>query len=119
MNNLDYFIYFIVFIKLIYFILSVINILLSKKEKDKQTIKNIKLVEFVKDRVEFIFIFFMAILLIIVFYPLNEKQIHINIHTKLLLFIYGIIILLNADWSGFINSSYIYKKIINLRDTMS
>jgi hypothetical protein len=81
-----------------------------KKDKNE---KNILMLDFIKNRFEFIFLILIAILLLIIFNPFNKNPIKINNTTKTLLFIYAIIILINVDWKGFINSSYIYKNIKN------
>jgi NADH:ubiquinone oxidoreductase subunit 3 (subunit A) len=117
MKFIDIYIYVVLFIKLLFFISTLLIIILEnlkkKDEKHNNDIKyntHIKDAEYIKDRLEFIFIFLMALLLIIIFNPLINESIMINRHTKLLLFIYGIIILINAEWHEFMDNSYIYKK---------
>ena len=117
MSFIDIYIYFVLFIKLLFFILIIIFTNRKKRNEDINENNNskydvyIKDFEYAKNRFEFIFIFLMAILLIVIFNPLVDQNIMINKHTKLLLFIYGIIILINAEWKEFINTSYIYKRL--------
>ena len=62
-------------------------------------------VVFWKERVEFIFVFLMACLLIYLFFPLRTKAVEINEETKLLLYIFGIVLLITADWGEFFSES--------------
>jgi len=52
-----------------------------------------------KNRLEFLFVISMAIVCIIVFYPFYSDTVFIDKHTRILLFVYGFIILLTANWS--------------------
>lgn len=104
----DYFIYFIFFIKLIYFILLIYSfVLVIKDEKNTQKYDNIIKI---KKGFEFIFIISMSILLIYLFNP-NKNCFIIDNNVKVLLFAYGIIIILNAPWSLFISKTLVYKYI--------
>jgi hypothetical protein len=54
-----------------------------------------------KKRLEFIFVVSMALLCIILFNPFNKKPLVIDSHVRLLLFIYGIIVLITSQWEDF------------------
>lgn len=64
-----------------------------------------------KDQIRFAFDMLMAILLIYVFYPKNIKVYLIDRETALLLYVFGFLLLINANWDQFFGSSYIIKKI--------
>lgn len=104
----DYFIIFIFFIKLIYLILLLYSFVLIIKNENN-TKKYNDVIES-KKIFEFIFIISMSILLIYVFHPF-KNYFRINNNIKILLFVYGLIIILNAPWSLFISKTYIYQYI--------
>ena len=97
MNQLTkYFVYFIILIKILF----VIALIREKFIKDKKKHKDIE------TRVEIfheMFIFLMFILLIIIFNPMNKKiilddDLTLSGHVQLIIFILGIIGLLNLDY---------------------
>lgn len=95
--------------KIIFAILAVLHLYFKFKgkagsEKDKKIV-------YWKERVEFVFIFLMSLMLIYLFYPRSTKPIIIDFETKLLLFIFGIIILIGAKWDIFIEESPTFKKV--------
>ena len=99
----DYFIVFILITKLIYAILLVIHIYLKIKGRADDSLDS-KIV-FYKDNLEIVFIISMSILLIYLFYPRHINPPEIDTQSRLLLFLYGIIILFTLDWSKFIDES--------------
>jgi hypothetical protein len=95
--------------KILFAILAVLHIYFIVKGKtDSKTDKKIM---FWKERVEFIFIFLMSFMLMYLFYPRSTKPIIIDFETKLLLFVFGIIILIGAKWDIFIKESPVFKKV--------
>jgi hypothetical protein len=100
----DNYILFIIFIKILFIICAISTFLLKMKIKmskynNNKTI-NIYINLFVcKETLEFIFIICIAFICIIVFYPYYKDQVIIDRNTRLLLFIYGFIILITANWS--------------------
>ena len=70
-----------------------------------------KQVLFWRERTEFIFTSLMAILLIYLFNPIKNKMFMINNETKLLLYLFGIVLIITADWKTFFKESNIFKKI--------
>jgi hypothetical protein len=105
MNVYDIYIYFVIFIKIIFIILS-INIIILKKKHEDNTDKYKKLM-FWKSRVEFIFIASMALLLILLFNPYNKKNCVDN-ETRILLFLFGIILIITSKWDLFFQTSPIF-----------
>ena len=125
----DYFIVFTIFIKIVYIILTSlaiyyavttnINDIKNKRESNSGTsnggggsngnrdkrIQLLKKIDYWRDRVEFIFIANMAIILIYLFYPGKEKQRVIDSEARLLLFSYGTLIILTAKWDIFFKES--------------
>ena len=58
-----------------------------------------------KGRFEFIFVLLMAILLIYLFNPIKDKSVIIDDETKMLLYLFGFVLLITADWSIFFNEA--------------
>ncbi len=97
----DYFVVFIVVVKISFFILSFSLIYLKIKNHGKPDTETMKNLTYWKERVEFIFILDIAILLTYLFYPKREKHIPLDNVSRDLLFAYGILILLTAKWDLF------------------
>lgn len=106
-HSLDYFIYLTFGVKAIFFILTIINLILSAIGRSENLVKSI---DFWRHHLEFLFCALMSVLLIIYFNPFTKNNPEINHESKLLLFAYGIIVLLNADWSLFFKESVILQK---------
>jgi heme/copper-type cytochrome/quinol oxidase subunit 2 len=99
----DYFILFILIIKLIYIILALIHLYLKIKGRENNSL-DLKIVSY-KDQLEIVFVISMSILLLYLFYPKHINPPEIDTQSRLLLFLYGIIILFTLDWTKFINES--------------
>lgn len=95
------FIIYIVFIKLVFIFLSIAKI--TAKHKNPKNTKLIDLLEFWRERVEFIFIVSMAILLICTFYPGSKNP--LDPETRILFYLFGIILLITAKWGDFFKES--------------
>lgn len=54
-----------------------------------------------KQRTEFIFIIAMAFICIVLFNPFSSGELVVDRHVRVLLFIYGIIILITSNWTSF------------------
>jgi len=93
--------------KFLFLILSITHIYLKIMHKDATDAK----VMFWRDRVEFLFVSLMSFLLLFLFYPRANNEIYIDFETKLLLFIFGIILLTNAKWGEFFKESPMFEKI--------
>jgi hypothetical protein len=106
MNYLQSYIILIIIIKVIFIILAISKIYVEKIKKDEKTGKKIK---FWKERIEFIFIILMSILLIYIFNPRTNNINLINKEIQLLLYLFGFILLITAKWNIFIKESIIFK----------
>ncbi len=80
----------------------------AKKPQDKKLLTTVK---FWKERMEFIFITLMSIFLIYLFNPRANNINLINGESKLLLYLFGFVLLLTENWSSFIHESPLFKKI--------
>lgn len=109
MNQFSIFIMFIIFIKFLYMCLSIAHIYYSAKdEADTDTDTRIT---FWKERMEFIFIALMSVLLIYIFNPKSNRSANLDFETRMLLFILGIILLMSANWKTFFKETPLVKKI--------
>ena len=105
------YIYLVLFFKIIFSMLLLVQIYLNfKQTKDTEFDKKIK---YWKHRVEFIFIFLMSCLLIYLFNPRTDRTVMIDYETKILLYIFGFVLILSADWKHFFEDNKWITKIFN------
>jgi|LauGreDrversion2_2_1035103.scaffolds.fasta_scaffold00276_5 hypothetical protein len=71
-------------------------------------------VDFWKSRVEFVFTFLMSLLLIYLFNPKTDRKEMINKETGLILFLFGVVLIITADWSDFFKETASIKLIQHL-----
>jgi uncharacterized BrkB/YihY/UPF0761 family membrane protein len=109
MNGFDKYVMFVFFFKILFVILAILH--LYFKVKGKSGLETDKKIVFWKERVEFVFIFLMAFMLMYLFYPRSTKPIIIDFETKVLLFVFGVITLIGAKWDIFFKESPIFKKV--------
>lgn len=109
MNLYSIYIFLIILIKIIFICLSIYSIILKKNGYEK-TDKYSKII-FWKDRIEFIFVVAMALLLIYLFNSYNKSTKCIDYETRILLFLFGIILIITAKWNYFITTSPLVKDI--------
>ena len=109
MDYYTIYIYVIFLIKIIFIILATVHLYLKFKNNTDSDLD--KQVLFWRERTEFIFTSLMAILLIYLFNPIKNKMFMINNETKLLLYLFGIVLIITADWKSFLKESDIFKKI--------
>jgi hypothetical protein len=100
----DNYVLFIIFIKILFILFALITFLLKMKIKysknnDKNIISIYNNISLCKETLEFLFIISTALVCIIVFYPFYKEPVIIDKHTRVLLFLYGFIILITANWS--------------------
>lgn len=109
MNKLDIYITLIFIIKIL-FVISALTLayMKNKKTSDKKTVEKL---EFWKERIEFIFIAMMSALLIYLFYPRANRINLITSETKILLYLFGFVLLLTAKWDIFFKESPLLKTI--------
>ena len=109
MNYYTIYISIIFLVKIVFIILASTHLYLKFKNETNSELD--KEVLFWRERVEFIFILLMAILLIFLFNPYKNKMYMINNETKVLLYLFGIVLIITADWKSFLKESDIFKKI--------
>jgi hypothetical protein len=64
-----------------------------------------------RERFEFIFVISMAILLIYLFRPSNANPPQINGETKILLYLFGFVTILIANWEVFIHEAPWFREV--------
>ena len=96
-------------LKIVFVILAVTHLYLKFKNKAGSDLD--KEILFWKERAEFVFIVLMAILLIYLFNPRKNRMFMINNETKLLLYLFGIVLIITAKWETFFKTSDVFKKI--------
>lgn len=110
----------IFFIKLLYIILSISDLYCNVKKITNKDEKNNKeylpksrclKIQYWRERLEFLFIVLMSILIIYLFYPRQNRLNLITYETKKLLFVFGIILLIKAPWKIFIKESNWFKEL--------
>jgi hypothetical protein len=103
MDKYTMFIYLIFAVKIGFVIMAVTNIILKAKgDLDSDLAKQIP---YWKERFEFIFIILMSILLIYLFNPRKGEMVMINGETKILLYLFGIVLLITAKWDEFFHEA--------------
>ena len=103
MKNYDMYVTFIFLIKIGFILMAVSHIYLKLKGKEHSDLD--KTILYWKERFEFIFIATMAVLLIYLFNPRTDKIILIDKETKILLYLFGFVLLITAKWDIFIKES--------------
>lgn len=109
MKLFDSYVILVFIVKIVFILLAITKLVLHvKKSKDK---KLIAAVDFWKERMEFVFIALMSVLLIYVFYPRANHITLLDTESKLLFYLFGFILLLSAKWELFIHNSVIVKHL--------
>lgn len=109
MDNFTIYIRLIFIVKIIFIILAIT--LLYTKHKTPENKKIIESLQFWKEKSEFVFKVMMSFMLVYVFNPRSNNMILINREAKLLLCLFGFILILTADWSTFVNESKLFEKV--------
>ena len=103
MNRYDAYVYLLFSLKIIFILLAIANLYMKSTNKlNTPTGQNIV---YWKSRVDFVFTFLMALLLIYLFYPFSKAPVRINEETKVLLFLFGVILVVTAEWSDFFHEA--------------
>ncbi len=109
MSYFDKYVMLIILVKVVFVILAVSHLYFNIKGKtDSKTDKKIV---FWKERVEFVFITLMSLMLIYLFNPRSNRNLELDFETKLLLYLFGFILLITAKWEIFFKESPLFKKI--------
>jgi len=109
MDYYTIYIYVIFLIKIVFFILASTHLYLKLKNQNGSNLD--KEILFWRERVEFIFTSLMAILLIYLFNPQKNRIFMINNETQTLLFLFGFVLIITANWKTFLKESGMFKKI--------
>jgi len=107
---LDFFIVFIILIKICFLLSALGNAIASRSDNVKVQLLQPKF-KWLKERTEFIFVSCMSLLLIIYFRPGSNLQVHGE--SRILFFVFGIILMLTANWKLFIKESYWFTILSN------
>jgi hypothetical protein len=99
------FVIFIYLLKLAFICLSLYKIYVKQRTPYDEV--KIQQIQFWKERIEFIFVISMSILLIKVFYPFSN-HIYISNDKRTLFFLFGIILLVSARWENFFKASTLF-----------
>jgi hypothetical protein len=100
MYYFDIYITLIFIVKIVFIILATYKLhIKNKKIQDKKLLQTL---EVWKRRVEFIFITLMSLLLVYLFNPRTNHISMIDSETKMLLFLFGLVLLLTENWTSFI-----------------
>lgn len=90
----------IILVKLLFITFSIVEKYFILQNRQDEDIR--KKMTFWKERTEFIFIFLVAFLCLYLFNPITNKgNVTIDNSTAFILFLYGIIILITADWNTY------------------
>ena len=108
MNNFTSYISLIFVIKIGFVLMAMTHIYLKIKGKENSDLD--KKIVYWKDKFEFIFIFLMSLLLLYLFNP-RKPDIVIEGETKILLFLFGFVLLITAKWDIFFQESKWFKRI--------
>jgi len=83
------------------------------KAKGQENSELGKKIQYWRERIEFIFVILMSLLLIYLFNPRRNNQVVIDFEMKLLLYLFGIILIITAKWGEFFEES---KRFIKLQE---
>ena len=109
MDRYNQFIMLLIILKVLFILLAIVHF--YNRIKGKANSKEDKRVLYWKSRIEFIFTIGMALLLIYVFSPERRDKYNITEETKLLFFMFGLVLLITAKWETFIETSEWFKHL--------
>ena len=102
----------IVITKSLFIILALLDRYLKFTNQEKTSLGT--QIDLWKSRVEFVFIILMSLLLIYLFNPRRDRKAMINKETEVVLFLFGIVLIITADWSDFFKEPSLIKSIQGL-----
>ena len=109
MGRYNQFIMSLIILKVLFILLAIVHF--YNRIKGKANSKEDKQILYWKSRVEFIFTIGMALLLIYVFSPEKRDKFIITEETKVLFFMFGLVLLITAKWENFIETSQWFKHL--------
>jgi hypothetical protein len=104
----DKYILLVIAIKVLFVVFSVSHLIMKIKHEEGTELDEKFL--FWKERIEFVFIVLMSLLLIYLFNPRQNHTEYLTFETKFLLYIFGFIMLFTSKWGIFIHESPIFKR---------
>jgi hypothetical protein len=107
MNKYNLYITFIILLKAGFIILALTHLYFKFKHQEHSPTD--EKVLYWKERIEFIFIITMALLLIYIFNPRSNNLQVIDKETKILFYLFGFILLITAKWDPFMRETKWYK----------
>ena len=93
----------IILLKIIFIILLITQFYFKYKEPNNT--KRLNNLKSWRTQIEFIFIFFMSLLLIYLFNPRINRLYMVDTETRLLLYLFGFILIISANWEKFLNNA--------------
>lgn len=108
MDKYTIYISFIIFIKFALVCLAITHLYLKLKKKTDTEFD--KKIVYYKEKIEFIFIALMACLLIYLFNPKVDRRKLINRETKIVLCLFGFILLITAKWDAFFKETVYFQQ---------
>ena len=109
MNKYNIYIGFVFIVKVGFILLAVSHIYLKAKGQEHSELDEEIL--YWKERIEFIFVVAMALLLIYLFNPRRQIPAMIDNETKVLLTLFGFVLIITAKWGLFFKESPLMKKL--------
>ena len=103
MKYYNIYITFVFFVKIIFILLALTHIFLKIKGKEKSILD--KKIEYWKERVEFVFVVMMALLLIYIFSPRFNRSTTLDRETKILFYLFGFVLFITAKWEDFFHEA--------------
>jgi len=93
------FVFMIIFVKILFMIFYTIQLYYKKINNQKMYVWS----SYWRELLEFIFIILMSILCIVLFNPLNKDRCINDHHIRVLLLVYGFVVLVTSDWDKFLD----------------
>jgi len=78
--------------------------LIKKYPEDLNYRESLFINDRLKHQLEFIFTILMAFILVIVFNPYKKENILLNYEVRTLLYLFGFLLIITADWGNFFNT---------------
>ena len=109
MSYFTSYIYLIFAVKIIFILMAISTLYLKLKKRENS--ESYKILSYWKERVEFVFVILMSILLIYLFNPRQNRNNMINSETKILLYLFGFVLLITANWNAILEESLWFQKL--------
>ena len=108
-NVYTFYIYFIVVVKILFVCLAITHLYLKLKHRTDSELDQ-KIIHY-KEKMEFVFVALMACLLIFLFNPRpDDRAKYLTKETKLILYLFGFVLLITAKWGVFVKESLFFKR---------